>query len=97
MKTSPTSGDCVKINYCVTSIIHLSLEPFHNAGLTPKQTKEAIENVQDGTMRVWCDPSGINRNWNVRTIRTSSLEIQDLVVKIEQRLNALLHNSETSP
>jgi len=86
----------INLNYHTTSLVHLSLEPYHNAGLTPEQTKEEIEKVQDGTMRVWCEQSGINRNWNVRTIRTGELEIYDLVKTIEERLNALLHNSELS-
>jgi len=84
----------INLNYHTTSLVHLSLEPYHNAGLTPEQTKEEIEKVQDGTMRVWCEQSGINRNWNVRTIRTGELEIYDLVKTIEERLNALLHNDQ---
>lgn len=86
----------INLNYHTTTLVHLSLESFHNAGLTPEQTKEEIEKVQDGTMRVWCEQSGINRNWNVRTIRTGTLEIHDLVRTIEERLNALLHNESSS-
>lgn len=80
----------MNLNYYTTSIIHLSLEPFHNAGLTPEQTKKEIEKVRDGNTHVWCEASGINRNWNVRTIHTRSFEIKFLVRIIEKRLNELL-------
>ena len=30
------------LNYYLTTEIHLSLEDYHNAGLTPKQTKEEL-------------------------------------------------------
>lgn len=81
-----------KLNYYVTSLIHLSLEDYHNAGLTPEQTKEAIESIrQPGRdINLWCVASGINRNWDVHVITRHDMIIWDIVSEIEDRLEELL-------
>ena len=78
------------ISYFRTSIVWLSLEDYHNAGLTPEQTKAAIEEIQDGSHSIWCERQGINDNWNVRTMRTTERGIEAFVQEIEYRLNVLL-------
>jgi hypothetical protein len=80
------------LNYYVTSVIHLSLEEYHNAGLTPEETKACIEKMPDpGSYaggRLRCEPSGINRNWNVYTMCIDLDEALCLTRRIE---NALEH------
>ena len=71
------------MNYYVTSIIHLSLEPFHNAGLTPEETGEIISSLTDPCssrgMKFWIEKSGINHNWNIRTSARSENSIERIV------------------
>lgn len=53
------------IDYWTSSIIWLSLEDYHNKGIKPERSKELIEGIN--RWRLWCEPSRINNNWNVRT------------------------------
>ena len=59
--------------------IRLSLEDFHNAGLTPEETKNVIEQIKDPTSG-WCKTfkcyaSGINRNWAIKTVDYCSMNV----------------------
>ena len=83
-----------RLTYFVSSVLNLSLEDFHNAGLTPEETKAEIEKIRDpgscGGYNLYCKESGINRNWNVSTQLTNSLDIMDLIDTIHSRLTLLL-------
>jgi len=81
------------IAYYTTTLIHLSLEDYHNAGLTPEETREIIESIADpgsSSLMLSCEPAGINHNWNVRTMLPSGkhnhVTIGWLVYAIENRL-----------
>lgn len=80
------------IDYSVTSVIHLSLEYYHNAGLSPEKTKEIIEGIRDpaGNLNLYCEASGINHNWNVRTRALSPGTHGDIVNEITERINVAL-------
>jgi hypothetical protein len=69
------------IDYYATSILHLSLESYFNAGIPPSRSKELIESIPDvvGSLNLWCEPSGVNHNWNVRT-RANTERNQYLIV-----------------
>jgi transcriptional regulator CtsR len=71
-------------------VIHLSLEDYHNKGLTPEETKYVIESIRDGNSYLWCEPQGINNNWNVRTRSFHPIHIQNIVDEIAYRLSELL-------
>jgi hypothetical protein len=80
------------LTYYVSSVVHLQLEDFHNAGLTPEQTKEAIESALGTTG--FCEASGVNRNWNVHTLSTDRGSVGLMVLAIEQRRRALLETQK---
>ena len=82
----------LNLNYFTTSRIHLSLEDYHNAGLTPEETKAEIEKIRDPASSgfLYCEQSGINRNWTVRTMATNKDLISDIVFQIEIKLFELL-------
>jgi len=75
--------------YYVTSVIHLSLEDYHNAGLTPEETKACIEKIPDPRSPIHClrcEASDINSNWNVHTMCIHSDELFYLTRRIENEL-----------
>lgn len=82
------------IRYWASSQLWLSLESFHNAGLTPEQTKAAIEKIPDpgSTLMLRCEPMGINGNWIVRTGCNDPRDHREIVIEITDRLNSLLAN-----
>lgn len=90
----------MQVNFYRTSVLHLSLEDYHNAGLTNEQTKEIIEKIPDPGMtsgynfKLRCTPQGINGNWNVHTSLHDFEEICDLVTYIEYHLDRAV-NPET--
>ena len=92
----------IKLDYYTTSVIHLSLEGYHNAGLSKDETKAAIEAIvypfqacgYSTGSKLWCEPSGINSNWNVRVLTTNPGEIAYVVDLIHERLNAALSASQ---
>jgi hypothetical protein len=60
----------MRLIYNVSTRLWLSLEDYHNAGLTSEQTKEIIERLYDPVLsgtRLRCSPMGINGNWIVET------------------------------
>jgi len=80
------------MRYHVTSVIHLSLEKWYNKGMTPERAKEIIEGIDDfcpglGGIRLYCEPQGINMNWNVCTQTTNADQIWLLVATIEDAMN----------
>ena len=80
------------IEWWCSSILHLSLEKYYNAGITPARAKEIIEGVRDfvGCLNLWCEPGGVNNNWNVRT-RVNNVEMQrDLVIHLTDLMEAEL-------
>jgi len=79
----------MKLNYYTTTIIHLSFEDYHNAGLTPERIKAIIESISDigGNFNLRCKPQYINRNWNVETMATRPELINDLVKTIKYELD----------
>lgn len=88
------------LNYYTTGLIHLSLEDYHNAGMTPEETKEIIEGIPDrlpgesttgfppGSLH--CEPQYINRNWNVSTRYTHPDSISAMVEEIKWHLDRAL-------
>ena len=85
----------LNLKYYTTSIIHLSLEDYHNAGISPDKTKELIESIvypwQTGgyssgyTLK--CDRAYINANWNVEVMTTDPHKIDYIVRIIKDKLN----------
>lgn len=78
------------MRYYVTSKIHLSLEPYHNAGLPPKKTKEIVERVLVGQIPGYCQPSGINYNLIIHTVETDPNTIQAIVNVVAMALDRAL-------
>lgn len=84
----------MNLTYYTTTKIHLSLEDFHNAGMTPDQTKACIEGIinpfQGGCYssgdRLRCFRSGINNNWPVEVSPSSQSNIAYVVGLIEDAL-----------
>jgi hypothetical protein len=84
----------MQIHYHLTTNIHLSLENYHNAGLTPEETKAAIERIQspNSALNLYCTPQGINSNWNV-CVYSRNLEVIDEVVwQIKYALDCALED-----
>ena len=81
-------------NDYTTSVMHLALEDFYNAGISPEQAKNVIESIRDraGTLR--CEASGINNNWNVHTVCCHRDSIKEIVWQIEDCLNELLAKTQ---
>ena len=72
--------------YTMTEI-NLALEDFHNAGLTPEETKKVIEGMYDpyGNSKFYCHASGINSNWFIKTFGPES-GVAEIVMEIQFRL-----------
>lgn len=82
------------MNYYFSSIIHLSLESYYNRGLTPEKAKEIIEGIRDYGSdygNLWCQSSGINSNWSVRTLATDPVLLDGIarliLIQIEDYLS----------
>jgi len=91
------------IGYYTTSILHLSLEPFYNAGLSPEEARTAIESIinpfqPDGFYssedRLRTERQFINGNWNVLTTTNNPLDHEMLVRIIEDRLDKALADKQ---
>lgn len=71
------------MNFYTFTEIHLSLEDFHNAGLTPEETKEIIEATIDPFSprgaRFFAESSGINHNWKIKTSAKAPSSIRTIV------------------
>ena len=88
----------IRLRYHTRTTICLSLEDYHNAGLTPEETKAEIEKIinpfqyfmysSGDTLR--CSPQGINSNWNVSVSVTDPDEIEHIVGLIEMNLSMAL-------
>lgn len=80
------------IEYYATSVLHLSLEVYHNAGIPPSRSKELIESIWDmvGSLNLWCEPSGLNDNWNVHTRSNTKRNQETLICVIGVVLDAEL-------
>lgn len=81
------------IDFYTTTVIHLSLEPYHNAGLTPAETQAIIESLPDpasSSLMLACEPAGINSNWSVRTMATNPATILLIVDTIQLVLGRAL-------
>ena len=88
------------MNYHVSSIIHLSLEKYYNAGILPERSKELIESIPDpgsSSLNLWCTKQCINHNWDVRTLLTDPESIEQLVWQITDVLDAELERMKNLP
>ena len=76
------------MNFEISTIIYLSLESFHNAGLKPEETRKVIENIPDPGCSKYlsCREGGINNNWNVITAASSRSNINYIVARIANDL-----------
>ena len=83
------------MNFYTTTVIHLSLEEFHNQGMSSEETKQVIENIvnpfqgdcfysSNDTLK--CKPQYINGNWNVEILTNNPKKIYYLVDLIEMHL-----------
>lgn len=80
----------MKLNYYTTTTIHLSLEDFHNAGLSPEKTKMVIESIINPLLhcgyssgdKLRCSSSGLNSNWNVNVMVNHPEKIKFIVDEI---------------
>lgn len=81
------------LRYFTTTNIWLSLEDYHNAGLTSKQTKAIIEETPDPFSmhsRLTCRSAGVNGNWIVSTNAKRNKDIRYVVDLIEKRLESAI-------
>jgi hypothetical protein len=88
------------LNYFTTSSVWLSLESYHNAGLSSEETKTVIERIPDpgsSTSYLRCEPSGLNGNWVVQTNLRSGLAINSLVARIYTQLEIALEKKTGNP
>lgn len=82
----------LSLEYYTSIVVHLSLEPFHNAGLTPEETREVIEHFHDinaiggSGLNLYAEQSGINFNWEFRVRQQHPMNILILVAEIERAL-----------
>lgn len=89
------------LNFSTTTQINLSLEIFHNNGLSRDETKKIIESTDDygvsgyNSSKVYCTASGFNGNWIVHTSATKPQDIQALVLEIEWSLQSALREKKT--
>jgi hypothetical protein len=86
------------IEYYATSVLHLSLEDYFNAGIPPERSKELIEGIYDltGSLKLWCEPSGLNHNWNVHTRAISDSQHETLIFLITCALEAELKRMKSN-
>ena len=92
----------IVIDYYLSTNISLSLEDYYNDGLTPEEAKEVIENISDTQCGGWpshlsCRPSGINRNWTVRTLLMHPQDIRDIVIGIQVALDSYMDDKRGQP
>lgn len=83
----------MQLDYYRTSVIHLSLEDYTNAGLTQEEIEKEITQIDDPgsfSLKLRCTPSGLNYNLNVHTMSKSGGTVDDIVHKIKIRLDLLL-------
>lgn len=78
-----------RLSYYTRTEISLHLEDYHNAGLTPAETKEIIESIRDpfGFSKFYCWPGGINQNWSIKTDTSNPAFIEDIVFEIQIALD----------
>lgn len=87
-----------ELSYSTDIRIWLSLEDYHNNGLTSQQTKEIIENIVSPIQRggyssfnkLRCEPSGLNGNWIVTNYANNYHEVEEVVRTIEYHLDNAL-------
>ena len=83
----------LQLGFYTTTTVHLSLEDFYNAGITPERAKEIIETFRDTSgpmrpaMRLFCSPAGINNNWKFNLMTRDSMRIDMFVEDISYALN----------
>jgi len=86
------------MNYYISQTVHLSLEKWHNSGLTKEETKEVIENTSmmiiGGISYSWrphCRQSGINNNWSFEAdVSMNRDDIKYLIFEITMGLQKKL-------
>lgn len=89
----------MKVEYYTSTYIHLSLEDYHNAGITSERSKEIIESIINPFQyyclstedKLRCEPAGFNNNWKVHTNETHPGRIQHIVDLIEDALRRELN------
>lgn len=81
----------MKLSFYTKTVINLSLENYHNAGLTPEETRSVIEDMYDpyGCTKFHCSPSGINSNWSISTYGPEG-GAEMIVFEIQTRLDWFL-------
>jgi hypothetical protein len=87
----------MRMDYHTTTQLWLSLEDFHNAGMTPDQTRAVIERISDpygpANVRLSCDPMGVNSNWIVRTFastKNAHVVAEEIQFALEYELQKML-------
>ena len=75
-----------KLKYCTSTVVSLSLEDWHNKGLTPDETKSAVNKVCGNYS---ASSTGINNNWQFVCF---GRDPEDLVFRIEALLIKLLQS-----
>jgi len=82
----------MEINYHTDRRIWLSLEDYHNAGISSERSKEIIESIKDPvSCSCWphnlsCSSMGINGNWIVSSSAMTNSEIDYVVGAIVDSL-----------
>lgn len=79
----------MRVNYHTSTTVWLHLEDYYNAGITPEEAKEIIEDFSDlAGNYLWCEPSGYNGNWHINV--REGVDVVALIVAIEMRLEGRL-------
>lgn len=81
----------LQLGFYTTTTVHLSLEDFYNAGITPERAMQIIETFEDKATsfrsKLSCRPAGINNNWKFEVYSTNQHYVSDLLEDIAYALN----------
>ncbi len=82
----------MRLRYHTSTLVWLSLEDFHNAGLTPEEIIHDLNNMRnDHGEYLYFEPSGFNNNLIIQNPGTSDPESNDrLVYRCSCSLHRLL-------
>lgn len=91
------------LHYYVTSVVHLSLEDYHNRGLKPEETRQIIESMRSpgsSSLNIRCEPSGVNHNWDAHVLTDNrflvEFFIEDLKFNLDQAFYEKLAEKSTN-
>lgn len=87
----------MELDYHFDIRIWLSLEDYHNNGLSSQETKDIIESIYSDprfNTKLRCSTMGINGNWIVSGMIENFYHAENLVREIEMRLDSALRKKQ---